>query len=477
MPVGAHVQPHPNIVNQQQAQRNVHAEHQLAQRRSLKPNDRNMPDGLEEITIGDGVQQYKELREVERKLDYAMMRKRLEIGDSIHRMSKRHKTIRIWISNTAENQPWQERGLDADAFDFGTGVDGTYRVRIEGRVLDDDLDDPITNDDEEEDEESSDMKSMAETADKAQKPEPRKRLSHFFKGISIEFDKPTTVSPESAQIEWIKQPGGAEFDSLQFERKGDENTNVTINLTRAETPERFRLSKSLSDVLDTDEEDKSGAVLGIWDYVKAMGLQEDEEKRAVRCDDRLKAVSLSTLLRNHCLLFQVFGNDTVSFPHIPERLIPHLLPLDPIKLPYTIRVDPAYQTSPTPTIYDIRVTVDDPLQARMLAMTHNPAYPATLRQISQLDDQLAIIIQALAHSKAKHSFYKSMQGDPVNFVKRWMSSQKRDLEVILGEATRGGGEDGNAPEFQRGGSWGIWGTQAVKEAVRYKLAKDATPRR
>jgi SWI/SNF-related matrix-associated actin-dependent regulator of chromatin subfamily D len=477
MPVGAHVQPHPNIVNQQQAQRNVHAEHQLAQRRSRKPNDRNMPDGLEEIIIGDGVQQYKQLREVERKLDYAMMRKRLEIGDSIHRMSKRHKTIRIWISNTAENQPWQERGLDADAFDFGTGVDGTYRVRIEGRVLDDDLDDPIANDDEEEDEESSDMKSMAETIDKAQKAEPRKRLSHFFKGISIDFDKPTTVSPESAQIEWFKQPGSAEFDSLQFERKGDENTNVTINLTRAETPERFRLSKSLSDVLDTDEEDKSGAVLGIWDYVKAMGLQEDEEKRTVRCDDRLKRVSLSTLLRTHCLLFQVFGFETVYFPDIPERLIPHLLPLDPIKLSYTIRVDSAYQISPSPTIYDIRVTVDDPLQARMLAMTHNPEYPAALRQISQLDDQLAAIIQALAHSKAKHSFYKSMQSDPVNFVKRWMSSQKRDLEVILGEATRGGGEDGNAPEFQRGGSGGIWGTQAVKEAVRYKLAKDVTPRR
>ena len=169
--------------------------------------------------------------------------------------------------------------------------------------------------------------------------------------------------------------------------------------------------------------------------------------------------------------------DTVYFPQIPERLVPHLLPLNPIKLPYTIRVDSAYQSSPTPTIYDVHVTVEDPLHDRMLAMTHNPEYPATLRQMSQLDDQLAIIIQALAHSKAKHSFYKSMQGDPVSFVKRWMSSQKRDLEVILGEATRGGGEDGSAPEFQRGGSEGIWGTQVVKEAVRYKLAKDMTPRR
>lgn len=130
-----------------------------------------------------------------------------------------------------------------------------------------------------------------------------------------------------------------------------------------------------------------------------------------------------------------------------------------------------------PTVYDIRVTVDDPLHAQMVAMTQNPEFPATLRQISSLDDQLAIAIQALAHSKAKHAFYRSMQGDPVNFVKRWMSSQKRDLEVILGEATRGGGEDSGAPEFQRGGDQGIWGSQVVQEAVRYKLAKEVTPRR
>ncbi len=114
----------------------------------------------------------------------------------------------------------------------------------------------------------------------------------------MEYDRSRDITTEPPQIEWKKQTSGSDFDSLEFERKGDENSNITINLTRAETPERFRLSKALSDVLDTDEEDKSGAVLGVWDYVKAMGLQEDEEKRAVRCDDRLRAVSLMSLLRN-----------------------------------------------------------------------------------------------------------------------------------------------------------------------------------
>lgn len=276
------------MVSQQQAQRNVHVEHQLAQRRSRKPNDRNMPEGLEEITIGEGVRQYRELRDVEKKLDYAMMRKRLEIGDSIHRMNKRHKTMRIWISNTADNQPWQERGMDADAFDFGTGVDATYKVKIEGRLIDDDSDDPTTIDDE--GVEKADDTDMAEVTDTAPKRKTRKRFSHFFKAIGVDYDKSGTLSTEPPQIEWRKQPGNAEFDSLEFERKGDENMNVTISLTKAETPERFRLSKALSDVLDRDEEDKTGAVLGIWDYVKAMGLQEDEEKRAVRCDERMRAV-------------------------------------------------------------------------------------------------------------------------------------------------------------------------------------------
>jgi len=136
--------------------------------------------------------------------------------------------------------------------------------------------------------------------------------------------------------------------------------------------------------------------------------------------------------------------------------MPHLHPLPPIKLQYTIRVDPNHHSSPEPTIYDIRVATEDPIKIKTIAMTQNPEYAIGLRQIAQLDDALAVIVQAIQHSKAKHTFYRSMAKDPVNFIRRWMSSQKRDLEVIMGEATRGGGEDGSGIEFQRGGSKGMW---------------------
>ena len=80
------------------------------------------------------------------------------------------------------------------------------------------------------------------------------------------------------------------FDTLEFERKGDENINVTINLVREVKTERFKLSPLLAEILDTEEEDRAGAVQGIWEYCRVMELQEDEDKRSVVCDDALRKV-------------------------------------------------------------------------------------------------------------------------------------------------------------------------------------------
>lgn len=172
---------------------------------------------------------------------------------------------------------------------------------------------------------------------------------------------------------------------------------------------------------------------------------------------------------------QIFGRDIMFFPQIPESVGPHTAPMEPIKLPYTIRVDQDHhkdpQAPPTPTVYDIQVAVDDPLRAKMLSLTQNPQYTAGMRQIASMDDQVALIVQALTHSRAKHAFYTALGKDPANFVRRWLNSQRRDLETILGEATRGGGEDGSGPEFRRCGEAGAWDSTVAREAVRYMLAK------
>lgn len=168
---------------------------------------------------------------------------------------------------------------------------------------------------------------------------------------------------------------------------------------------------------------------------------------------------------------QIFGREQMFFPQIPESIGPHTSPIDPVKLPYTIRVDEEFHKSPKATVYDIQVAVEDPLRAKMLALTKNNQYSTAMQKITTLDDQVALIVQTLTHSRARHSFYTALSKDPASFVRRWINSQRRDLETILGEATRGGGEDGSGPEFRRGGSEGAWDTPVAREAVRYMLAK------
>ncbi|KAL2866726.1 uncharacterized protein BJX67DRAFT_372417 [Aspergillus lucknowensis] len=449
-------------------QRNMPHQNDAALRRSRKPTDKNIPDGVEEVVIGEGVQQYKSLRDLEKRLDAAIVRKRLDIQDSISKTVKKYRTMRIWVSNTVEGQPWQSSTSQNGVVPANTPGSGRYKVRIEGRLLDDDNDlEASTSDDE--GNTQKDRDAMEEDNSDAKKPASKRskqRFSQFFKSITVDFDKSSTTNPDEMKtVTWAKPqippnavslPPTADFDSLQFSRASQENLNVTISLVRDETPERYKLSKELAEVLDVEEETRSGIVLGIWDYIRAMGLQEDEEKRLVRCDDRLRAI---------------FGRDQMFFPQIPESVGPHTSPLDPIKLPYTIRVDEDFHKDPTPTIYDIQVAVEDPLRSKMLALTQNPQYTAGMRQISQLDDQVALIIQALTHSRAKHSFFTALSKDPAAFVRRWINSQRRDLETILGEATRGGGEDGSGPEFRRGGSDSVWDTTVAREAVRYILAK------
>lgn len=146
-------------------------------------------------------------------------------------------------------------------------------------------------------------------------------------------------------------------------------------------------------------------------------------------------------------------------------------PLPPVKLPYTIRVDEEFHRDPQPTVYDVRVMVDDPLRAKLFPFIHNPQYAATLKEVAGLDDQLAVLVQAIAASKAKQTFLTSMAADPANFVRQWLSSQTRDLEIIMGEATRGGGEDATGDEWRSGGKDSVWATQNARESVNSILAR------
>ncbi|KAI2615150.1 hypothetical protein GGR54DRAFT_614216 [Hypoxylon sp. NC1633] len=447
----------------QQQQQAAAMQVEMAKRRSRKPTDKNLPDNIDDCTVGDMAARYRDLRDFERSLDATMTRKRLDIVDSVNRSVKRWKTLRIWITNTTEDQAWQGNGVNVDNFEFGANLEPTYRVKIEGRLLDDDDDLDKDDDSEENKSKSDDPDRMEEDPKPKTSKGPKYRFSHFFKALSVDF--PGNRKGIDQNVEWKKPeragpstslPAAADFDELTFKRSGDENLNITINLHRHEDPERYAISQELEDIVDMSEATRQEIVMGIWEYIKLMGLQEDEEKRNFRCDD---------------LLRRAFGIESGSIPKLHEHITPHLKPLPPVKLPYTIRLDEEFHGDPQPTVYDVRVAVDDPLREKMLSFLSNAGYANMLKEAASLDEQLAIIVQAIHVSKAKHGFLKSLSEDPAIFIRDWLSSQKRDLDVIMGESMRGTGEDATGDEWRKGGKDSVWATINARESVTVMLSK------
>lgn len=50
-----------------------------------------------------------------------------------------------------------------------------------------------------------------------------------------------------------------------------------------------------------------------------------------------------------------------------------------------------------------------------------------------LDDKIVQCVQSINNSKIKRDFLMEFSKEPVEFINRWVASQARDLEVILGE--------------------------------------------
>jgi SWI/SNF-related matrix-associated actin-dependent regulator of chromatin subfamily D len=118
----------------------------------------------------------------------------------------------------------------------------------------------------------------------------------------------------------------------------------------------------------------------------------------------------------------------------------------------------------SPQVHDITVFVDDPIRSQMQHIIQSPAYISVLREIHAIDDQIAVLVQAINHSKAKRDFWKAMAEDPAEFVKRWVSSQKRDLDTLQGEAP---GRTVEEDEVRKAVQW----KDRVAESVYMLLAK------
>ncbi|KAK9453152.1 hypothetical protein V1511DRAFT_505781 [Dipodascopsis uninucleata] len=369
----------------QQQQAQAQAQAHMDKRYVRRPIERNIPPKIE--VLFPEAKLYKDLRDMEQTLDATISRKKFDVEDTLARGAQERKKLRIYVSNTAVDQPWQTVDrIDQNAFDFDIGTIPSWILRIEGKLLDDDT---------------------------PQDSPSYRKLTSFFHSITVELDRPKELYPDGNVIVWNQQPV---LDVLEVKRKGDTDVSTKVSFYLATSPERYKLSPALSSVLgDQKEESRQGAVVGLWYYIKLNNLQDSDDKRIINCDDKLKE------------LFN--GQEKIPFSQMIDQLGPHLLSLDPIVIEYTIRVDK--EQSHAEFVYDIEVDVDSPQKKQLEDVLVN--WYNNQDEINSVDDHIGLTIQELSTSKLRRDFFTQMSHDPANFINKWIASQARDLEVVLGD--------------------------------------------
>ena len=325
-------------------------EHDRELARSDEPTDLDLPEGIDHLMVGDTAAVYRRARAQEKEVDalitrtYARYRELMKLprtqlcclGLTPGAFRKlRLRKMRIIVSNTAQNQPWESKELDDGAFDFNSGMESTYRVTIRCQMLpershfdaywkrmDEETPERYKDDASDQEEASPEEAKKDESStefvdkdgvvlpEKLKKKRPIKPrdpiLSDVFKRMVVEWDRPKELQPDGFKaVEWKKPeglppdlknpPSGTKVDEFNFTRKGDENMNVKIHLWRDEQPEYFKLSKALQEILLSDEATREEVMWGIWEYCRYFELPRDDEARVITCDEDLKKVSFPSM--------------------------------------------------------------------------------------------------------------------------------------------------------------------------------------
>lgn len=367
-----------------------------------QPSNRRIPKELAEfIPLAS---KYEQLLAMEAKIDATITRKSYDMQDSLNRPTKVRRVMRVWCSNTAQDQSWQNTGanMDENNFDFEDGSIPAWTLRIEGRLL---------------------GQSDSATEDARSAP----KFTDLVRSVVIEEDRGFGgLYTEGPILEYYKAPSSAGTPSpslpgLEIKRKGDSDVQLKIYVTLEQAPERYKVQPKLAELLNLPEATRQEIIIGLWHYVQAEKLLDTEEKRLIHADAPLR---------------DIFNSDRLYFPDLSELINKELLPCDPIVLDYIVRVDKEYNQAPN--YWDIEVFVDPPIRNGMTKVLANLAQPDV--EMQALDLKIAEVVLEIEHQLAKKEFFESYAQDPAEFIKSWLASQNEDMEVLMGDVMKVNGE-------------------------------------
>eukprot|EP00249_Psilotum_nudum_P003591 c17057_g1_i1 orf=453-1862(+) len=361
-----------------------------ARRKKRKAPEKQLPDRVAALLPESAL--YSQLLEFEARVDAALARKKTDIQEALKNPPRVQKTLRIYVFNTFANQ----NRPPASAEQQHAAVEPpSWTLRIIGRILEDGTE--------------------SDTQGVAAKPNPSlPKFSSFFKRITIQLD-PTLYS-ENYTIVWDGTRAATHVEGFEIKRRGDKEFTATIRLELNYSPEKYKLSAALTDLLRIEVDTRPRIISALWQYVKAKKLQNPSDPSVINCDPPLQ---------------RIFGEEKIKFSLVSQKLEQHLFRPQPIHLEHRVKVS---GNSPAGNAcYDVAVDVPIPLQKEMATFLSNTEKH---RDIDTYDDAICNAIRKIHEHRRRRAFFLGFSQSPVDFINALIASQSRDLKIVSGEASR-----------------------------------------
>lgn len=365
---------------------------------------------------------YTQLLEFESRVDAALIRKKIDIQEAVKNPPSVQKTLRIYVFNTYANQTQSiPKKPNAEP--------PTWTLKIIGRILEDGMD--------------------PEQAGMMQRASPNyPKFSAFVKRVTISLDQ--RLYPENHLIVWDGARSPAPQEGFEIMRKGDKESIASIRLEMSYTPEKFKLSPPLMEVLGIEVDTRTRITAAIWHYVKARKLQSTSDPTFFNCDPPLQ---------------KVFGEDKIKFTAVSQKISNHLAPPQPIHLEHKIKLSGAMPVGNT--CYDVSVDIPFPIQRELNALLANTE---KTKEIDACDEAICSAIRKIHEHRKRRAFFLGFSQSPVEFIDALVDSQSRDLKLVTGEGSRNAEKERQADFYKQ-----PWAEDAVIRYINRKPAAEGPP--
>ncbi|KAE9448974.1 hypothetical protein C3L33_19128, partial [Rhododendron williamsianum] len=362
---------------------------------------------------------YTQLLEFESRVDAALMRKKIDIQEAIKNPPSIQKTLRIYVFNTFDNQirtiP-KKPNTDPP----------TWTLKIVGRILEEGVD--------------PDQAGMMQRSSSLYP-----KFSSFFKRVTISLDQ--RLYPENHIITWDSARSPAPQEGFEVKRIGDKEFLASVRLEMSYTPEKFKLSPALMEVLGIEVDSRPRIIAAIWHYVKARKLQNPNDPSHFYCDPPLQ---------------RVFAEKEMKFTAVSSKISHHLSPPQPIHLEHKIKVS---GNSPAGNAcYDVLVDVPFPIQKELSALLANTE---KTKEVESCDEAICGAIRKIHEHRKRRAFFLGFSQSPVEFINALIESQSRDLKLVAGEASRSAEKERRSEFFNQ-----TWVEDAVIRYLNRKPVAD-----